>query len=331
MGSKKHRRLKINPRGINHTGGVARWGKKVSEILLDNQEASLLKCPGIESKSHFVTRFSENVILPNYLKSEDFLVSLCNWGPLLKNQLLVIHDVAPIVHPEYFSKWYQLFAQVTLPRLAEKVSAISTVSEYSKQEICEKLNVPSEKVTVVGAASAINNLNLDLINSSDVMCKTAYMLFLGGHDPRKNLSFLLSLWPEIHKESGLELYITSSGDSPVFEKQILSDLPGVKLIGNPNDIQLANYIRNASCLLSPSHYEGFGMPIIEALSLGTPVIATNTGIVVEIRSKGLKVAPLESQAWKSEILNHRKIAFDFEWDSWHEVSSKIIRTIAEVS
>ena len=331
MKSVKPRQVKINPRGINHAGGVSRWGKNVSAVLLENNEASLLGCPGINSSSHIVTRFSENTILPKYLKSDDFLVSLCNWGPLVENQLLVIHDVAPVVHPEHFSNWYQQFAKLVLPMLARKVSAISTVSEFSKREICDKLNISSEKVSVVGAASALSHINITNINSTESTRDRQYMLFLGGHDPRKNLGFLVGFWPEIYRETGMYLYISSNGSSSIFDKQALSDLPGIKFIGHPDDMQLASYISNALCLLSPSLYEGFGMPVIEALSLATPVIATDTGIVGEIRTAGLRVIPLDKQIWKNTILSHRKIPFDFKWNSWHEVSEKICKAIANVS
>jgi glycosyltransferase involved in cell wall biosynthesis len=243
----------------------------------------------------------------------------------------VIHDIAPIVHPEYFSIWYQQFAQRILPRLARKVRAISTVSNHSKREICEKLNISSKKVNVVGAASALIHVNRTTSDFLEKKYRSEYMIFLGGHDPRKNLSFLLSIWPEIYKESGLKLYITSNGISPIFEKQTFSELQGVRLIDYPDDIQLATYIKNAACLLSPSIYEGFGMPVIEALSLATPVIATDTGIVKDIRCAGLKVIPLDRQVWKNAILEHRKILFEFEWNSWRDVSDKVSEAIAHVS
>lgn len=321
--------IKINPRGINHVGGVSRWAQNVSTILLENESTSIQGCPGINSSNHFVTRLAENLILPRCLESEDFLVSLCNWGPIIENQLLVIHDVAPLVHPEYFSNRYQQFVALVLPKLAKKVRTISTVSELAKKDICEKLNIPEEKVIVVGAASSLSNIKNR--NSKLSTFDRKFMLFLGGHDPRKNLKFLTGFWPEIYNETGISLYFTSNGNKSIFKDQNLSNIKGVKHIGHPDDIQMAEYIKNASCLLSPSFYEGFGMPVIEALSLGTPVIATRTGVVGEICSVGLSVVSLESEAWKRAILSHKKIPFEFEWHSWNEVSAKILAAIAHVA
>ena len=323
--SEVRRRIFINPRGLKHAGGVARWGKFVLPELKKFEDVYQLKTLGIESENHITTRISENIIVPLTLSKNDVLLSLCNWGPLIERQSIVIHDIAPIVHPEFFSSKYAKFSKFILPSLLRKSKQILTVSDFTKSEIMRVLNIEPNKISVVGASSTLNLAEQDLlgIHSTSFDFEGSYMVLIGSHDPRKNLPFLLNIWNKIYCETGLALLVVGQQKTKVFSDINYEDVRGVFYLGQISDLALSELLKKAECLLSPSIYEGFGLPIIEALLLGTPVIASPTGVATEIESPNIYTLELDSFAWQNTILNHKKQSFNFEWKSWNEVAEKI--------
>ncbi len=329
MEATREAKILVNPRGLNHVGGVARWARLVLEQLSNFQEIRLIKPWGIESESHHVTRASENFLIPILMSKDDLLLSLCNWGPVIENQAIVIHDVAPLAHPEFFSGSYVHFSKVILPRLIRKSSHVLTVSEFTKREILRMFDIDADKISVVGASSTLQSINLEseeVLGSFQKPTKR-YMLFLGAHDPRKNLTFILNLWEEIHNQTGMNLIVIGQRKTRVFPGTISKEVRGVTYIEQVSNVELKSLISNASCLLSPSRYEGFGLPIIESLLLGTPVISSITGIAEDIASPGLQKLALESNGWKSAILKHEKSDFRFEWNSWSKVAQNVSEAI----
>jgi glycosyltransferase involved in cell wall biosynthesis len=318
-------RILINPRGLNHVGGVARWARLVLAELSVIQEVHLVKPWGIETENHFITRASENFIIPLLIRKNDLLLSLCNWGPIIENQVIVIHDVAPLVHPEFFSRNYVHFANTILPRLIRKSSKVLTVSEFTKREIVRIFDTDANKISVVGASSTIQDFQNERIElaTQNQRSSSSYMLFLGAHDPRKNLEFILNIWEEIYEQTGMELIAIGQSVTKVFAVTSNKEIRGVKYIEQVTNSELKYWISNAKCLLSPSHYEGFGLPIIESLLEGTPVISSMTGIAMDVISPGLQILELESNIWKNAILNHEKFKFIFNWNSWLHVAENI--------
>jgi glycosyltransferase involved in cell wall biosynthesis len=156
------------------------------------------------------------------------------------------------------------------------------------------------------------------------------MLFLGAHDPRKNLNFLLEIWDSIYKETGLILMVTGLPNSKVFGRAISSNSKGVQYLGFVENLKMNELLRGARCLLSPSIYEGFGLPIIEALQEGIPVISTKTGVVQEISSLGINVVPLVPELWKQAIMEFKPVAFKFEWNSWDQVALNLSQDLPQL-
>lgn len=313
----------LNPRGVNHGGGVGRWAQNVSTILLQEMDYSEISCLGLKSQNHNLTRLSETLLLPLVIREADFIVSLCNFGPVIENQILVIHDISPLIFPNYFSQKYVQFTRAMFPKLVKKSRGISTVSQFSRDQICEYFNISAEKVSISGASSGLTNLKANSLKSDPRQMKSRYMIFVGAHDERKNLKFLLNIWPTIYDKLGMELLVTGLSRTRIFKGKLDMHVQGVRYIESPLDLELAELIKNASALLSPSIYEGFGMPIIEALSLGTNVISSRTGIASEIICKGLKILELDSLTWEQAILSHTPTNFDFFWDNWSDVAKRL--------
>jgi glycosyltransferase involved in cell wall biosynthesis len=321
----------LNPRGLHHVGGVGVWARGVKPYLVNQGQIPLIQTFGSESKNHLLTRFSEQILLPLKLRDTDLLISLCNWGPILENQVIVIHDIAPLVRPEFFDPNYVKFAKIIIPKLVKKVRQIATVSEFSRQEISRYFNYDYSKIKVLGAGTSFAQIEINETYSPTPFTNiiNGYCVFLGGHDKRKNLKFLIDLWPEIYAASGKQLLVTTVENPALAKNMQNQDTSGIIYVGHVENRQMRSLVQNASMLLNPSIYEGYGMPVIEALSLGTAVISSETGIVRDIKTSGLTVLPLDRELWINSILARPSSDFEFKPDSWRQVSQNLIDCINE--
>lgn len=166
------RKVLINPRGLDHSGGVGNWGKHVASHLVKNIDYVVAKQKYSGSSNHQLTRASEFFVLPRESKKYKYLLSLCNWGPLVSNQVIVIHDIAPLIYPEFFSKSYAFFCEKMIPKLVGNATKICTVSDFSADEISKYLNVSRSKIATLGAAPTLFR---DQMQSSQIHSR--YMLF----------------------------------------------------------------------------------------------------------------------------------------------------------
>jgi glycosyltransferase involved in cell wall biosynthesis len=317
----------INPRGLDHLGGVGLWGKHVASNLVQNYDYVVAKQKYTSSSNHQITRASEFFLLPRESKKYNFLLSLCNWGPLVSNQVIVIHDIAPLIHPEFFSKSYALFCEKMIPKLVTNSSKICTVSDFSADEISRYLQIPRNEITTLGAAPTLN-----LEQEEFLQINYRYMLFVGAHDTRKNLEFLLRFWPIIYGKTNLKLLVTGQVTPKAFRKKKQSEYcKGINYLGYVNSGVLTNLIRNADAILTPSIYEGFNLPVIESLSLGTQVISSPTGVATTLKNDGLTVLDLEPVKWVNKILDQSKINFSYQAESWSDIADKVNLTIKSLN
>lgn len=327
MSRKLDKTLLVNPRGVHHMGGVGVWARNVILELAQLHNIQFAHAPGIKANNHAITRLSENLVLPLFHPKSRTLISLCNWGPLINNQLIVIHDLAPIRFPGFFNRAYTNWARLMLPKLLKKAQIIGTVSEFTKNEILNLYSLDDSKIHVFGGSTRRIQHKTDLDPAFSNNNNSKYMLFFGSHDPRKNLAFLLGIWPSVYSQSGIRLLVTGIPNSNVFTSNISTDTDGVEYLGFVEEDQVVTLMRNAICILCPSMYEGFGLPIVESLKIGTPVIANITGIVEEINSSGLIKLPLIPELWQETILNFTPISFEFDWYDWDLVALKISQSI----
>jgi glycosyltransferase involved in cell wall biosynthesis len=236
----------------------------------------------------------EQLRLPRLLGGAELLLSPCNWGPLLvRRQVVLIYDLAPLRHPELYDRLYVLQTRHLQSRLARRVARVATISDFSRRELRDGYGIPEESIDLVPAG-----VGPPFTGVEPTTQPRGYCLFVGAHDPRKNLAFLLSLWEEVHARTGLRLRVVRRAASLPHSVAHAEMTPGTELVVDPDDDELAELYRNAVCVLWPSIYEGFGLPLLEGMTAGTPFLSTDVGAARELAvDPERQLLPLRREAW----------------------------------
>jgi len=203
----------------------------------------------------------------------------------------VIHDLNFLHYPKFntylYSKYYNFF----FPKFARKACAIATVSEYSKQDIAENYHISPDKITVTynGVAEdfyEISSKDKELLREK-LTDGIPYFVFVGTANKRKNVANILRAFDNFraigHNAKlvfvGMNKYWDDEMKTVLRRMQFRKD---VIFTGYISTNELNKVISSSVCLLYPSIFEGFGVPIIEAFACGTPVIASNTTSMPEV-------------------------------------------------
>jgi glycosyltransferase involved in cell wall biosynthesis len=231
----------------------------------------------------------------------DVLWSPCNWGPLpVRTQVPVIHDLGPLVQPAHFTRSYRRVARALLPALIRRSPLVATPSRRVRAEILGRFGIPDERVVVAppGVGPPFRDWPIGDLHGRD----RSYCLMVGAHDTRKNVEFLLHLWPEVHARTGLSLHLTRRSAVTARADATPGTGPGVVMHVEPTDAQLAALYADALCLLWPSHYEGYGFPLLEAMAVGTPHLSTDTGAARELAvDPARQILALQPPRWIEAI------------------------------
>jgi len=193
--------------------------------------------------------------------------------------VVTVHDLAILRYPEAFPRWHRLYGKAGLASVLRAADAIVAVSEFTKDEVVELAGVPLESVRVVP-----NGVDA-VFTFEGPAAEGDYVLAVATLEPRKNLARVV----EAARLAGVELRVVGArGWGGV-------DVPG--WVGEIPDTELASLYRGARCVLFPSLYEGFGLPVLEAMASGTPVV-TSRGTATEEVAGGAAVLvdPLDSAA-----------------------------------
>ncbi|TDP02429.1 glycosyltransferase family 4 protein [Flavobacterium sp. 245] len=276
----------------------------------------------------------EQIELQTYvLKNNAFLVSFCNTGPLfVKKQIVTIHDLCFKVHPEWFSKGFSSFYNFLIPKLVKVSKAIITVSEVSKKELIDELSVYDEKITVIyNAVAPVFKEPNSVINSKRPL-NDEYILSVSSHHPRKNFDRLVEAFKLI-KRDNLKLCIIGNVNKN-FNSKISENDENIIFLNNISDTELVGYYKFANLFVFPSLYEGFGIPIIEAMSLGTKVCVSDIPVFREICGDNtiyfnpLDVNDISRNMLKALNSSNDKLSQNNLADySWNQSALKLIKLI----
>jgi glycosyltransferase involved in cell wall biosynthesis len=279
----------------------------------------------------------------------DVFVTTDGWLSTKTNvkTLQVLHDLHYEDHPEFLPFFTRKYYQYFFPRFVKKANRIVTVSHFCKMEIIKKYSIDSNAIDVVYNSTRESYSPLSDLEKLKVKNKytggKSYFLFIGPIHPRKNLGNAIKAFMEYKNQTNDQIQLIITG---AFMWKGFKQRNGVLPTGFANDIIYTGYLNNeelyqltasAECLLYVSFYEGFGLPILEAMSCNVPVITSNISAMPEIAGESaLLVNPndylsitealLKIQSDKGvrlhQIQNGKKNLERFSWDR----SSKLFWT-----
>ncbi|MGZ2369848.1 glycosyltransferase family 4 protein [Ancylomarina sp. YFZ004] len=210
----------------------------------------------------------EQFHLLGFLKgmNNPLLLTFTGLGPLFyKNKITTVHDLSFLEHPEWFSRKYALAYKLLTPISLRNSLKTITVSEYSKSIIIKNLKKQEAEIEVI--PNAVNTCTCEQnINKQKII------LAVGSLDPRKNLERLISAFSRWDNDE-YQLVIVG-GQQKSFSKMNFATNNRVKFMGYVSEQDLHNYYSKSEIFIYPSLYEGFGIPPLEAMAHGTPVIVS---------------------------------------------------------
>jgi glycosyltransferase involved in cell wall biosynthesis len=190
--------------------------------------------------------------------------------------VLTVHDLAILRAPEAFPRWHRLYGRAGLARVLRAADAVVAVSEFTRGEAIELAAVPEDRIRVVP-----NGVDA-VFTPEGARAEGGYVLAVATLEPRKNLGRAV----DAAREAGVELRVVGArGWGGVEVDGWLGEIP---------DAELAALYRGALCVVYPSLYEGFGLPVLEAMACGTPVVTTRGTATEEVAGgAAILVDPLD--------------------------------------
>ena len=199
--------------------------------------------------------------------------------------VLTLHDVNYMVLPQLYGQHRKLYFQTAVRLFAKQAKAIVTVSDFSRREIEQHLKIPAERVEVIGNGvdPRFRPASREALQQfrEEKGLPAEYLLYVGSYAPHKNVPTLLRAYARLEDAPPLVL----CGRNPETiraEVEALGLGSRVVLFPASNDEELPLLYSGATLFVFPSRYEGFGLPPLEAMACGTPVIAANAGSLPEV-------------------------------------------------
>ena len=229
-------------------------------------------------------------------------------------QVLIVHDLAFKHFPKFIAWHHRWFYQMFTKRFLQKAKEVITVSAFSKADIIQQYQLPADKISVVPGAARTGFQPVNWQEKEQVKAGYAdgreYFLFTGGIHPRKNLMNLLKAFSLFKKWQHSNMKLLIAGRLAWQYDDMLAKLKSYKyrddvvLLDYLPDDQLMKITASAYALVYPSYFEGFGLPILEAMQSGVPVITSDTSSMPEVGSDAALYAdPNSPDAIAKHMLN----------------------------
>jgi glycosyltransferase involved in cell wall biosynthesis len=265
--------------------------------------------------------------------------------PVLSGTPLVttIHDISPITHPEWFTNSYAALYRILTPLAVRVSDRITTVSKFARDEIVDRYPAAAGKTTViyngVEPRDPADGEPVESLESGE------FLLFVGSVNPRKNLSGLLHAYRRYRRKTSNPYPLVLVGpDNDVFASTDLPAVDGVQRLGFVSEPQLTWLYDAAAVFVFPSLYEGFGLPILEAMSVGTSVVTSDRGAMAEVAGNAAHLVDPTDPAAIADGIEYvledteyqhtlgqrgRDRASEFTWSQTADQTAELYRDVAD--
>ncbi len=243
------------------------------------------------------------------------------WAPPLSSPapiIVTIHDIIPVLMPEYQRGRAARLYTALVSAAARGVTLALTDSDASARDIQQHLGLPAEKIRTIYLAAGpayqpTGDWRVDDPIREKYGLQEGYVFYVGGFDRRKNLRALLSAWTWPAGSIGQNYPLVIAGQLPTPDGLMFEDLPAlarelevadtVKFIGPVDEADKPALYRGATVFAYPSRYEGFGLPPLEAMASGVPVVTTTGGSLPEVvESAGYLLPPDDTRNFGAAII-----------------------------
>ena len=272
--------LDVTPLRLTRAG-TARYIRN----LLDRLDVETLAFGGPDRASVLARELWWYPLRLSVLTGVDVLHCPTYYGPVRPRvpTVVTVHDLAVLRHPETFPRWTRVYAPRIVPRVVRAARRVIAVSEFTASEIETLLHVPREKIRVVP-----NGVDA-LFTPEGPHAEGSYVLTVGTLEPRKNLARAV----EAAASAGVELRVVGARGWGGVEAHGTN----VTWLGAVDDAELARQYRGALCVVYASLYEGFGLPVLEAMACGAAVVTSRGGALEEVAgAAAVLVDPLDAVA-----------------------------------
>ena len=285
----------------------------------------------------------EQLVLP-LRKGRGTLLNLCNIGPVLsRDAITMIHDVQVLLTPESYRPAFRWWYRTLQPVIGRRHRHLLTVSEFSREQIVRAGLCPPGRISVVHngadhmAKVASDSAAFDRLG----LAPGGYVAALASDLPYKNIAVLMRAFacPEL---AGLRLVLFGSQGQGDFERRGIAVPSAAIFAGRVSDGELRCLMERALALAFPSLTEGFGLPALEAMHLGCPVVAAPCGAIPEVCGQAALYAdPHDEDAWVAALIKLRDEGGLRAWMAeqgraqasrftWRNAATKLVRILEMV-
>lgn len=372
-------RIAVDARGINwYRGtGIGTYTDKVLRYLLKmdkknyyhvywsgaNYEDFQLDNSNIVIASKRNRRFFEQNYFPKNLENRKIDIYHVPQNGIGINEnikckkITTIHDLIPYIMPETVGRGYLLKFLKEVPKAIELSDAVITVSEWSKQDILKFFPIDKDKIFVTPLAAEDIYIPMDKEKCRDFLSKEyninkPFILYIGGFSPRKNVKSLITAFAKIYKDLNKDYNLVIVGatrDQGEYLSQFSNNLEFASKIiftGFVLEEHLPILYNGCDVFVYPSLYEGFGLPPLEAMNCGTPVVTSNlTSIPEVVQDAGMLINPYNEDELPEalvKLLNDESLqkeyrerglkrAQDFSWAKTAEKTLEVYRKVYKMS
>ena len=263
----------------------------------------------------------EQISLPLYIikNGRKKLLSLCNLAPILYPGYITIHDIGFKTHGEHlnwkFKNWYKIVTKLNIKRYKH----IFTVSNFSKNEIIENYNIKPEKITVTyNSAEHLKNVkpNGDILKKLNLEGKEFYFS-LGSKSPHKNHKYI----EKLAKNNQDKIFLVTGDNNKIFKEDSKDNIENIIYTGYLTDEEIVMLYKTCKAFIFPSLYEGFGIPPLEAMTVGSKnIIVSDIPVLREIYGNSVNYINTNSNEYKQifQAPNKQQETYENRY-SWKDV------------
>ncbi len=231
-----------------------------------------------------------------------------------RRKIITVHDLNFLYFPQFLTAESLRYYRDQIQWAVRTADHISADSEKTRQDLIEMLGVPAEKVTTVYLS--VNDVYRQKYSEEEIdetlqkhQLKRGFILAVGTVEPRKNYPILFEAYRLLRQEYVVDVPLVLVGRYGWLTEEIYASIdqfkikPFIRRLSGVFDKPLAHLYHAAGVLVTPSHYEGFGLPALEALNCGCPIVVSDRGSLPEIAANAGKILPPENPEQWAETLH----------------------------